>query len=271
MFLAGFALTLFSYIKNPQKFLNLLNRKLLGSFCLLGFVAIYISNIFEIWGIDKMSSGKACFIFSTAPFISAALSYYLLKETLSRKKIIGMSIGMLGLIPLQMNTVGDEGDLGSLFVGIISLVIATTSACYGWILLQKVLKEHDISPLDVNGPSMLLGGIFALVHSYFFEGGWSYFPVYDLNTFLINTLAMIIISNFICYNLYGYLLKKYSATFMSLAGLITPIFAALYGGLFLEEQLSWNYFISFILFVLGLVTFHTEELVEKNTSIQATS
>ena len=45
----------------------------------------------------------------------------------------------------------------------------------------------------------------------------------------VYSFALVIIANIIGYNLYGYLLSRYSATFLSFAGFMTPLFAALLG------------------------------------------
>jgi drug/metabolite transporter (DMT)-like permease len=64
----------------------------------------------------------------------------------------------------------------------------------------------------------------------------------------------------ICYNLYGYLLRRFSATFMSFAGLTTPLFTALFGWIFLGEVASPAFYLSFSILSVGLLLFYQEEL-----------
>ena len=73
-------------------------------------------------------------------------------------------------------------------------------------------------------------------------------------------LWMLLISNVVCYNLYGHLLKRFSATFMSLAGLITPLFASLFGWYFLDEVITWHFYMSMFIFSIGLFIFYQEEI-----------
>jgi hypothetical protein len=47
----------------------------------------------------------------------------------------------------------------------IALLSAATFSVYGWILIRQLVKERDISPLMINGCSMLLGGIITLLYS----------------------------------------------------------------------------------------------------------
>lgn len=119
-----------------------------------------------------------------------------------------------------------------------------------------------------NGISMVIGGTLALVHSYATGESWSPIPVTDMGPFLQNSLLMCLISNIICYNLYGYLLKRYSATFMSLAGLVTPFFASFFGWYFLGETITWHYFASIAVFSVGLTLFYQEELKKEKLFVK---
>lgn len=260
MLISGFVLLLTLFIFKRETFLRIWQRRILCDYVLFGLIAIYLANILEVWGIEVMSSSRACFIFSACPFVSAILSYLVLGESLGSRQLAGISVGFIGVLPLQLSSSGESFEASSLFGGTASLLTATVAGCYGWILLQRLVKVHSQPLLAVNGVAMLAGGAAALIHSYCFEAGWRPFPVADYWVFIVNTAAMAIISNCICYNLYGYLLQKYSATFMSLAGLMTPIFASIYGSLFLGEQLTWHFFLSFALFACGLMLFHTSEI-----------
>ncbi len=235
---------------------------------LLAIFNIYLTNIAEIWGIKHMISARACLLYSLSPFFSALFSYFLLKETLSPKKWMGLTIGFCGIIPATYQYITDYSGHSFLELGELSLLIAILSSVYGWILLQRVIKEYECTPFLANGFSMTLGGALALVHSYLGGESWAPTPVTNWQPFIINTLAMCVISNLVCYNLYGFLLKRYTATFMSFAGLVTPLFASLFGWLFLQESVSLDFFLSITFFSAGLFLFHQEEIAKEEFSIR---
>lgn len=232
---------------------------------ILGLVSIYITNIAEIWGIQYMSSAKACLIYSLSPFIAALFAYWLLNERLSPKKWIGLCVGFVGLTPILF-THSSSSELAKdlLFFSWpeLALVTAVFASVYGWILLKKIISEYHYTPIMANGISMLVGGLLALTHSYLSGESWAPLPIIGgkYGAFLECALWMTLISNVVCYNLYGYLLKRFSATFMSLAGLVTPLFASLFGWYFLDEVISWHFFASMVLFSIGLALFYQEEL-----------
>ncbi len=270
MLLAGVLLLLQQFIFNRKAFSIKANHLL--SLFLLGFLNIYLTNIAEIWGIQHMISAKACLIYSLSPFLAALVAYIVLKEKLTSKKWLGLCIGFTGLIPIFMTQSSSEnsgGGIGFISLAEISVLVAVFCSVYGWTLLKKVINEFQYSPLMANAISMTLGGILALLHSYLAGEAWTPVPVTDFNPFIKKTLLMCLISNIVCYNLYGYLLKRYSATFMSFAGLVTPFFASLFGWYFLGETISWHYFASIAVFSIGLTIFYQEELKRDKLFVQS--
>lgn len=270
MLAAGLILMAHQFIWNRQQFSAFKTSHLLP-LVLLGFLNIYLTNVAEIWGIQHMISAKACLIYSLSPFLSALVAYFILKETLNSKKWLGLSVGFAGLIPIFMTQSPSETAVGGLMnisFAELALLVAVLCSVSGWILLKKIINDFRYSPLMANGVSMALGGILALAHSYLSGENWAPFPVTAWGPFLQNTIWMCLISNIICYNLYGFLLKRYSANFMSFAGLITPLFASLFGWAFYQENISWHFFASIALFSIGLTLFYQEELKRNEINVQ---
>jgi drug/metabolite transporter (DMT)-like permease len=265
-FLVGTRMTmagilLLGYLRFFKKDQFLIKKQHLGKILLLGFIAIYLTNVCEFWGLQYLTSFKTCFIYSISPFASALLCYMLFKEKLTKMKWWGLIIGFAGFIPILLYQEGSEELSGNLFFfsgAEIAVIVAALSSVYGWILLSQMMKE-GYSPLMINGICMLFGGVLALIHSLAYET-WNPLPVTNIIPFLECTILLMIVSNFLAYNLYGYLLKRYSPTFMSLAGFTTPMFAALFGWIFLGETAAWPFFASSAVVFAGLYLFHKEEL-----------
>lgn len=272
MAFAGLLLLAFQAITNPT--LLKIHAKHLKLLILLAFLNIYLTNIAEIWGMQYMTSAKACLIYSLSPFVAALLSHILLKEKLSSKKWLGVFAGFIGLIPIfstQSQAENFTGEIISISLADITLLTAVFCSTYGWILLKKLVDEHQYSPITMNGFSMALGGTIALIHSYFAGESWAPIPVTDFSPFLHNTLWMCLISNIICYNLYGFLLKRYTATFMAFSGLITPLFASFFGWFFYHETITWHFFASLIIFSISLALFYQEELKQNKRKLLETA
>jgi drug/metabolite transporter (DMT)-like permease len=261
MLFAGTILLTYLFITNKESLK--VSAKHLTTFVLLALFAVYLTNICEIWGIKHMISSKACLLYSLSPFLAALVAFMVLGERLSKQKWLGMLIGFFGLIPIHFAQTSEEISLGQFTIfsfAELSMVGAVFFSVYGWVLLKKIISEYKHSPLLANGISMTLGGSLALAHSYFSGETWQPIPVTEIKPFIINSLIMCLISNIICYNLYGFLLKRFTATFMSFAGLVTPFFASLYGYFFLHENITWHFIASIVMFSLGLVLFYQDEI-----------
>ena len=160
----------------------------------------------------------------------------------------------------------------------VALLGAVFSASYGWIVL-KMAQERGYDTLLLNGYTMTAAGITALISSWVTEGR----PVlkavescYTVNhdtllcsifgpkgasllLFIGYTVALILLINVIAFNIYGYLLRRYSITFVSFVGFITPLFAALFGWLFLGETIGWPFIASMGIIFVGLYLFYQDE------------
>lgn len=260
MLLAGVIMLAYQFLFNRKQFT--FEKGHLWRIFRLALFNIYLTNAFEFWGLKYLTSFKTCFIYSLSPFASAILSYFMFADKLSPKKWIGLIIGFAGFLPILLNETSSEEQAGHFFFlswAEIAVMLAAVSSVYGWILLKKLVKENGYSPIMANGLSMLIGGAMALAHSLCVED-WNPVPVTEALPFLECAILLILISNLTCYNLYGYLLKRYSATFISFAGFTTPLFTAFFGWLYLGEVVTWPFYASAIIVFAGLFTFYQEEL-----------
>jgi drug/metabolite transporter (DMT)-like permease len=262
MFVAGILLLIFLGIQKRTAFK--IDKRQFFSLGLLAFFSVYLTNICEFWGLQHLSAAKTCFIYSLSPFFAALFSYFHFKEKMNSKKWLGLAIGFVGMIPVLMTQTGSEELLhafGFFSWPALAIVLAALSSVYGWVLLRLIVKDKEVSPLMANGTSMCLGGMLALIHSSFIDT-WAPLPVAleTFPSFLQGTLLLILISNLICYNLYGMFLKRYTATFLSFVGLLSPIFASLNSWLFLGERPSGIIFFSTAIVSFGLWIVYRAEL-----------
>lgn len=242
---------------------------------------VYIAYVFEFWALQAVTSSKACLLYNLSPFITALFAYVLMNERLTSRKWLGLSLGMLGMLPALIASAPSESSMLSfLSMQEVVLLIAVASAAYGWILMSALVRKRSYSPIAVNGYAMLGGGVLSFLTSYMFEGaptitgtdhatvvwgrellsGFMQAQSADIVMFFVYLGLLILFTNVIFYNLYGYLLKRYSATFLSFAGFTCPLFAALYGWLFLSEAVTIWFFASVAIVVIGLYVFYQEEL-----------
>ena len=261
MLLAGVLLLSYQFLFQREKFR--VKKEDVKRLLLLAIFNIYLTNTFEFWGLQYLTSFKTCFIYSLSPFVSALLSSLIFLEKMTTRKWIGLLVGFAGLMPVLLTQTTSEERAGQLFLfswAELAVMGAAICSVYGWIILKQLVSENGLTPILANGFSMLIGGFFSLSHSLVAEN-WHPVPVSEYLPFLGCTLLLIVISNLVSYNLYGWLLKRFSATFMSFAGLTTPLFTALFGWLYLGEVITWPFYLSLFIVFLGLLVFYKEEQV----------
>ncbi len=225
-----------------------------------------------------MPASKAMFMFNLAPFLSALFSYIFLNEEMSRKKWLGLCIGVIGFIPILISPLSPIAALNAFWnlltttpkitegitptqFGIpwpeLAVLASVISHSYNWIVIRKLVRDNSYSPAMINGLTMFVGGICALITSPYYEG---LSPVTNFLEFAKLLACVILISNLICHNLYAYLLKVYTATFLSFAGFMSPLFAALYGWLWLSEKITPHFYVSSVIVFIGLLLFYQDEM-----------
>jgi drug/metabolite transporter (DMT)-like permease len=194
---------------------------------------------------------------------------------LSSKKWLAIIIGFIGFIPLLISQAPQEelfGELFSISIPELLLLGAVFSAALGWVLIKDLL-DKGYSTWQANGLCMSFSGVIAILTWFFsFRMGYSgnaitFCP--NMQTVVgvaIRLLSLVFLSNVFCYNLYGFLLHKYSATFISLSMMLVPLFGAIFGWYFLQETISLYFLVTLIITSAALYLFYQEDLNSKNIS-----
>lgn len=258
MFLAGLLLLTYQGIANPKKLI--IRKQDWPKIFLLAILSFYLTNVLEYWGLQSLSAAHACFIYSLTPFFTAIVGYFFEGEKMTPFKWLGMSIGLSAMVPVLM--IDDpHTTLGFSIISMAELAVMASTLCsvFGWLILKSLARSRgDHGLISCNGLSMLFAGLICFVHTTI-QNPSNPLPIRNWPNFLLFVSLMILLSNVISYNLYGYLLKKFSATFMAFAGLTTPLFASLWGKILLKEAIPDNFFLSLAAITLGLTIFYREE------------
>ena len=246
------------------------SKKQLLLLSLFAFFGIYLTNILEFWSLGHLSSSKTCFIYGLSPFFTAIFSYFHFNEKLTRKKWLGMLISALVFGFIAYNK-GLEENASTIFIGLtlpeIAMTVAALSTSYGWVIIRKLTVEENLSVLFINGFGMLTGGIIALATTFFTDSD-IYLNLRNINYQMLFKYVIVLtfISNILCYNLYGFLLKKYTAALISLFGLTSPIFASISAWIMTGEHVSLDILLATPALMVGLYIFYSDELKKMQLS-----
>lgn len=275
MMLAGFLLLSYLYIFK-RSYLKVYQQDWLAIFKVAIF-HVYICYICEFWSQKYLAPAKVALLFNLTPFITAGLSYLLYQHKQNTKKMVGLIIGFLGFLPILLTHDASEAVLGSFFLISIPelvLLMAVASGAYGWLIVQHLVIKRKYSIIMINGYGMLAGGMLAMLTSLLLGnygasiglGGlaraWSPWPFNNFGVLTLWVLLLIVFSNLIYYNVYGWLMHKYSPTLLSFSGLTIPLFAAFWEWLFLGIIISWPFWMSLAIITFGLTLYYREEMAK---------
>lgn len=259
MLIGGVALLGIQYYLDPQKLR--VPRVFMRQLFLSGLFNMYLTNVFEMYSIMHMDPAKVAFIYNLSPFIAAFFGFLFFKEKLSSYQWLALVIAFFGSLIIVSGSSPEElltPQIGFLSWAEGSMFIAATTTVYGCILVQQLIRA-GCGSLIVNALSMLFGGVMALIHSLLSEP-WNPIPSSDPLRFFGWVFLMIVLYNFISYELYNRLARYYSVTFLTLSWFTTPLFTVFFDWLWLGTMVSWEFWPASLLIMLGLYLFYKDEL-----------
>ncbi len=123
---------------------------------------VYLAFILEFIALQSMSATKANLLYASSPFVSACIAYALHAEHITMKKLAGIVIGLLSILPVLL-----VGNLARFSITMPDgiLLIAIASSAYAWFLVKQLMDKH-YSLFQINGLAMLWGGLGALGTSF---------------------------------------------------------------------------------------------------------
>ena len=220
---------------------NLIRKNLPALLCSGCVLALNWMFLFMAYRYTTVSS--ATILYYMAPLIVMLLSPWLLKEKLTRNKMIGVACAILGII--CMNGIGFGGinpTKGFLF--------GFLSAIFYAVLMITNKKIHDLSGLETAFLQLTLATIVFFPYIAFHYTGTN-----SLSMLHIFKLLFIgIVHTGIAYYLYFSSLHKLSGQSIALCSYIDPASALVFAVIFLHEPFGWIQCVGALL-VLGGAAF----------------
>jgi drug/metabolite transporter (DMT)-like permease len=161
--------------------------------CVLAALSITGWNGFVLFGVQQLPSGRSAILAYTMPIWATLIALFLLRERMSRRKVFGFVLGMIGMLLL----LGDDArHLARTPTGAYMIIAAAMMWALGTVLLRKWQPPMVQSAL--SGWMMLLGWVpLALLAPLFDDAGLAQFAhlsprawfAIAYNIFLAGTVA----------------------------------------------------------------------------------
>jgi drug/metabolite transporter (DMT)-like permease len=195
-------------------------------------------------GLVRTNAGLGSVMIDSQPLAVAVLSAWLFKERIGSIGICGLILGVLGIscigLPVEWlsqiatNPLTSQFNLNGLTDrGEWLMLLAALSMAVGTILIPFITKYVD--PVIATGWHMIIGGIPLAIGSFYLESNqWMAITEADWLGIAYST----IFGSAIAYGLFFYFAAQGNLTSLSSLTFLTPVFALLFGGLFLGEALD---------------------------------
>ncbi|MCL1475129.1 DMT family transporter [Argonema antarcticum] len=214
----------------------------------IGLFAIVDGALFQGFlaeGLVRTSAGLGSVMIDSQPLAVALLSLWLFQERIGLWGWLGLGIGVLGIgligLPdgwiinlLQGSAQAPSIDIQQLFQnGEWLMLLAALSMAVGTILIRFVCRYAD--PVSATGWHMILGGLPLFALSAATET--QQWQRLDFSSWIALSYSTIL-GSALAYGLFFYFAKSGSLTSLSSLTFLTPVFALLFGNLFLSEMLE---------------------------------
>ncbi len=195
-------------------------------------------------GLVRTDAGLGSAIIDSQPIAVALLCSWLFGEAIGLWGWLGLSVGIVGIcligLPeeliynlVQTKAIAISFSWENLFdSGELLMLLASISMAVGTVMIRFVTRHVD--PIVATGWHLVLAGLFLLLGSGIWESGqWSDI---DFNGWIALGYATIF-GSAIAYGLFFYLASQKNLTSLSSLTFLTPVFALIFGHLFLSESL----------------------------------
>ncbi|KAK4758398.1 hypothetical protein SAY87_019699 [Trapa incisa] len=208
------------------------------SIALFGLVDASCFQGFLAEGLERTSAGLGSVIIDSQPLTVAILAAFLFGESIGVVGAAGLVLGVIGLLLLEAPALSLDDKSFSLWgSGEWWMLLAAQSMAVGTVMVRWVSKYSD--PVMATGWHMVIGGLPLLLisilnHDPAFSGGLGGFS-------MSNVLALLYTSVFgsaISYGVYFDNATRGSLTKLSSLTFLTPMFASIFGYLYLNETFS---------------------------------
>jgi drug/metabolite transporter (DMT)-like permease len=196
-------------------------------------------------GMGSLSSGLSTILISANPIVVAVLSSFLLREPLTRQKVLGLALGFLGVAFIVRNRIGSTTDT---LEGFLLVLAALLTLAFGTVLYKKWPVRTDI--VTGTGFQIILSGLLLLPVALLLED-WS--AIAWTPSFAGAFAWLVLVVSITGYQLWFNLLERGSASAASVWFFLTPPLGLLAGAWLLDEPLNWIDFIGIVPVVLGIV------------------
>ncbi len=249
--LAGFGVLVFTAIKHRGKCWP--TRKEMPLILLIAVLQTFGSYIAYYIGFSHTTAVKGSILVSVSVFFVAILSHFIFKsDKLNWKKTIGLFLGFVGVILVNLTIVKDTQFTfllnGEGLIILHALLIAVSA-----VLVRKNSRGIDV--VKLNGWQLLIGGLMMIVVGYA-----GHPEIIQFTWFAGALLVHLAVISAVAFSLWFVLLKHYKASMVEQYKFSVPLFGSVISVIFIPgEHIGIEMLAAAVLVAVGIIIVNRQE------------
>ena len=228
------ALSIFLLITYKGKTLKVIKDS--GYPAAIGGLVMSFSFISFVVAMSSTTVANVVFIISTQSMFLAIFGYFYLKEKVSLKGFISITLAMTGILIM----VGDSISTGSLFGNLIALAIPINFS----ILVMIIRKNSNLDMI----PAIFYSGIFSCIYGFFLSESFNFSNHDIFMGFLLGVPQLAL--GFICITIGS---RSTASATIGLLMLTETLFGPIWVWLFLNEIPPLSVFIGGVVIIIAII------------------
>ena len=223
------------------------DKKDIFRFAICGVFGIAINQLFFFEGLNLTTPINAAIVMTLSPILVIFLSFFIIKEAFTLRKMLGILLGLLGASILILQSGGidfsSNHQIGNMFV----FINASSYSLYLVIVKPMMEKYHAITVMFY----VFSFGLFYVIpfgYTDLLEVNWSTIP----DNIYLEIAFVVVFTTFVAYLLNSKALKELSPTTVSIYIYLQPILASLFAIFWGSDNLDIQKIIAAIFIFLGV-------------------
>ncbi len=207
------------------------------------------------WGETSITSGLAAMLQSTASLFTLVLAHFFFAdERISLQKIVGLSVGFIGVIVLASRSMtGSEIDVPQL-IGSLAIVLASLFYAIFTIYSRKQIQNR-YEPIMVSTGAMtfaaISSGILMVIAPLL--GGAAATPLNTVSSDVLGAVLLLgFLNTFFAYIIYYWIVRELGAARSSMVTYVVPGVGLTLGAIVLHEMIDWRIILGALLIFCGI-------------------
>ncbi len=203
-------------------------------------------------GLTRTTANAAAIIYTGTPLLAAVLAKYTISEHISRRKIWGILLGLLGVLTISLLPILEKGQqiTGDTIGNFLTFIASCSWAAYT-VGSRHLITQKKYSPLAITAVSIIVSACVFFVLSLLTATKDFITPLLvPTNLFLMLHLAVLV--TVATYILHQWAIKYSSATTATLVNYISTVFGIMLGISILGEPFTAGFAFGSIIVFAGV-------------------